>query len=158
MRFLWSCKVRTHFACWVPGCSQIILLKFLSTFCSWTCIGSVRPAHVASGESYFWTFYCQQLRVSVIDLRDALETLAESLLCRERGDPLIRCRESFHCISNRGLLCPFCMLEHICLTVLADHVLCSSWLITSCWNNCDSSSHGPAQCALNLSPWNSWVK
>lgn len=117
------------------GCSQLILLKFLCSFCSWTCIRNIRPAHVATGESYFWMFCCQQLRISVIDLRDALETPAESLLCRERGDPLVRCREDFCCVSSMGLLCQLWALEHICLTILADYVLCSSWLISS-WNNC----------------------
>lgn len=44
------------------------------------CLRSIRPAHVATGEGYFGMFCCQQLRVSVIDLRDTLE---ESLLCKK---------------------------------------------------------------------------
>lgn len=34
-----------------------------------------------------------------------------------------------------GFLCQFWILEHIHLTILANCVLCSSWLISSYWNN-----------------------
>lgn len=53
---------------------------------------------------------------------------------RKRRPPL-RCRESSCCISSMGLLCQCRTLGHVPSAVLADCVLCSSWLISSYWNN-----------------------
>lgn len=49
--------------------------------------------------------------------------------------PPLRCEESSCCISSMDLLHQCWIRGHIPVAVLADCLLCSSWLISSYWNN-----------------------